>query len=201
MVRYFHYDPDNPRPVVGEQHTITNGMIRLRHTPTENSIMIDGFTAVNSPAALRLNQFACLYSRESGYRESNRIVYFSSAHNGATVLVNYSACGTVVIADDMNEIKQHLDESIQKELLNEASHVQFSNDILALRNAVATLGSNAALDEHNSDRFAHAHIRDSIIAETNARVVADNEVRALIPTFESDAVIENMLNSIFGGNS
>lgn len=145
MVKYIPYDPLNPVAIIGEQHTIVDGKIRLRHTPVEHSIKISNFTEVASPAALHLNEFACMYSRETAYRESNRIVYFSTAHNGATVLVNYSGTGTVVTADDMNEIKAHLDSAAESELMNEVAHNKFSNDILALQKAVATISSTYQL--------------------------------------------------------
>ncbi|MBO4779873.1 MAG: hypothetical protein J5497_04460 [Selenomonadaceae bacterium] len=145
MITYFPYDPENPQSVIGEQHTIERGQIRLRHVPTEHSIQIEGFSEVSSPAALHLNEFACLYSRETGYREANRIVYFSSAHNGLTIYVNYLACGTPLTADDANEIKAHIDSSVEKDLLNEVSHRQFSNDILALRNSIAAAQSDYQL--------------------------------------------------------
>lgn len=145
MVKYIPYDPLNPVAIIGESHTIVDGKIRLRHTPAEHSIKISNFTEVASPAALHLNEFACMYSRETAYRESNRIVYFSTAHNGATVLVNYSATGTVVTADDMNEIKAHLDAAAELELMNEVAHNKFSNDILALQKAVATISSTYQL--------------------------------------------------------
>ena len=159
MITYFPYDPENPQSVVGEQHTIERGQIRLRHVPTEHSIQIEGFSEIPSPAALHLNEFACLYSRETGYREANRIVYFSSAHNGLTVYVNYLACGTPLTADDANEIKNHIDSSAEKELLNEVSHRQFSNDILDLRNAATV--------------------------EQTARIKADNEINSRLETIAS----------------
>lgn len=145
MVKYIPYDPLNPVAIIGESHTIVDGKIRLRHTPVEHSIKISNFTEVASPAALHLNEFACMYSRETAYRESNRIVYFSTAHNGATVAVNYSATGTVVTADDMNEIKAHLDAAAESELMNEVAHNKFSNDILALQKSIATISSTYQL--------------------------------------------------------
>ena len=207
MVTYFAYDVTNPQAVTGERHTIENGRIRLRHTPVENSIKISNFTEVTSPAALHLNEFACLYSRETGYRESNRIVYFSSGHNGTTVLVNYYAVGTVVTADDMNEIKAHLDDADAKDILNSAEHTQFANDILSLQSAVATLNAAANIGVHDANPLAHVYIRNLITqetnariaavnTETNARIAADDSLRAMIP----DAyVLPTASASILGG--
>lgn len=173
MVKYFPYDPDNPQAVIGEQHTIKGGKIRLRHVPTENSISIEGFMEVPSPAALHINEFACLYARETGYRESNRIVYFSSAHNEQIIYVNYSACGTPLTADDANEIKEHLDSSAEKDVLNEVSHRQFSNDILGLRS--------------------------SITAEQTARINTDNEIFSRLATVGGAFELPVASSSVLGG--
>lgn len=173
LVKYFPYAPDNPQAVIGEQHTIKGGKIRLRHVPTENSISIEGFTEVPSPAALHMNEFACLYARETGYRESNRIVYFSSAHNEQIIYVNYSACGTPLTADDANEIKEHLDSSAEKELLNEVSHRQFSNDILSLQS--------------------------SISAEKTARINTDDEIFARLETVGGSYTLPTASANVKGG--
>lgn len=141
MVHYFAYDPTDLHPVEDERHVIDNGMIRLRHVPVENSIKIDGFTEVNSPAGLQRNEFACLYSRETNYRESNRLLYFSTAHNNTVVEVSYKTCGTPFTADDANEIKAHIDAGAIQLAQNEAAHTKFHNDILDLQSAVATISA------------------------------------------------------------
>ena len=196
MVTYFPYDQQNPQLVFGEQHTIFDGKVRLRHVPAEHSISVDGFSEVDSPAALKLNEFACLYSRETGYRESSRIVYFNPTHNGATVLINYHAVGTPVTADDMNEIKRHLDDAAQKNLLNEMSHAQFSNDIVELKNSIATLSSDYQMPAATADRLGGVKIGYGL-------EVVDGKLNVTINgagySIASESYINNMLNNIFGG--
>lgn len=108
METYYPYNLDNPKPVT-ERLVIDNGMIILRHIPKAGTLIIDGFKEVDSPINLQSNEFFCYYSADSLYREANRLVYFYRGLNGQRVTCHYGAVGTPIIADDMNEIKAHLD--------------------------------------------------------------------------------------------
>lgn len=109
MQTYYPYDIDNPQPVT-ERLVIKDGMIILRHIPKAGTLTIDGFTEVNSPINLQSNQFFCYYAADSLYRESNRLIYFYRGLSGQRVTCHYGAVGTPIIADDMNEIKAHIDK-------------------------------------------------------------------------------------------
>lgn len=194
MVRYFAYDPTDLHQVDSERHVIDNGMIRLRHLPVENSIQIDGFTEVNSPAGLQRNEFACLYSRETNYRESNRLLYFSTAHNNTVVEVSYKTCGTPFTADDANEIKEHLDAGAIQLAQNEAAHTKFRNDILDLQSAVATIsaaqGGGSSLGGIKIG--AGLEIVDGVLNCT-INAAADLPIASVED-------INTIINNIFGGN-
>ena len=110
MKRYYPYAPNAPTPIYGEEHVIENGQILLNHIPLADSIEIEGFRQTNS-AVLVANQFYCAYGSEYYYREANCIVRFSELHNGETVRVKYQQVGTIITANDMNEIKAHLENS------------------------------------------------------------------------------------------
>lgn len=110
MKTYYPYAPYSPEEVLGELHTITDGCIVLKNIPFENSIDIEGFKQTNS-VNLEENQFYCAYGADQLYRESNCTVYFHPAHNGEKVRVDYLHVGTVLDANDLNEIKAHLENA------------------------------------------------------------------------------------------
>ena len=110
MKQYFPYAPSSPTTIYGEEHVIENGQILLNHIPLADSIEIEGFRQTNS-AVLVANQFYCAYGSEYYYREANCIVRFNELHNGETVRVKYQQVGTIITANDMNEIKEHLENS------------------------------------------------------------------------------------------
>lgn len=108
MKTYHPYAPYEPKEVVGEVHKIQDGQILLDHIPFENSIVIDGFKQTHV-ASLPENTFFCPYGADQLYREASCIVYFNPIHNGQTVVVDYLQVGTIITAEDLNEIKAHLE--------------------------------------------------------------------------------------------
>lgn len=108
MKQYWPYEPSKPKAIYGEVHRIEDGMILLNHIPFLNSIEIDGFKQTNS-VSIQPGQFYCAYGEDLYYRESNCIVKFHERHNGQTVSVDYLQVGTIITANDMNEIKEHLE--------------------------------------------------------------------------------------------
>ena len=203
MVRYFAYDPTDLHQVDSERHVIDNGMIRLRHLPVENSIHIDGFTEVNSPAGLQRNEFACLYSRETNYRESNRLLYFSTAHNNTVVEVSYKTCGTPFTADDANEIKEHLDAGAIQLAQNEAAHTKFRNDISDLQSAVATISAAQGGAAYVLPT-ASASVKGGVKIGAGLEIV-DGVLNCTINAaadlpIASVEDINTIINNIFGGN-
>ena len=76
--------------------------------PFLNSVEIEGFVQTDSTEPLQ-HQFQCQYADDTFYRESNCQVNFNPIHNGETVLVNYLQVGTIITAEDLNEIKAHLE--------------------------------------------------------------------------------------------
>lgn len=179
MEKYFPYDISSPQKKSGEVHTITGGTIRLRHVPKENSIQISGFTQADSPASLQFNEFYCRYASDTLYRDSNRIVNFSNLRNGSTVSVDYYAVGTVVTADDMNEIKAHMENTDGQFVNVNFALTQHANDILNLQNQIA--GLNAAdIDAHDQSHNAHQFIQGLILTEESARTLADDNLATQI---------------------
>ena len=154
MTHYYPYDMANPVDITNEEHVVTNGQIRLRHVPLANSIIISGMVEKSTPNALQFNEFYCWYSEDSLYRDSNRLVYFNALKNNSTVRVSYKAVGTVVTADDMNEIKLHM-ENTDAQFVN----VQF------------------ALNQH---RDSISDLQSQIQAERNERIQSDNNLQTQI---------------------
>ena len=114
-----------------------------------------------------------------------------------TVSCSYGAVGTVLTADDANEIKYHLENS-EQQLLNFAFALDNqANDILALQRQIATIGAadiNAHDESHDAHQFiqglitteetarksADTNLQSSITSEISARQSGDNELRSLI---------------------
>lgn len=106
METYLKFNPLSTIRV--EETRIVEGyQVVLRHIPKRGSIVINGFMEVASDPAPY--QFACQYSNDSVYREANRVLIFNPANNAQEFLISYIAVGTVITADDMNEIKAHLE--------------------------------------------------------------------------------------------
>lgn len=106
MVTYLPYDP-NSTIRVEEQIQVADNKAFLRHIPKEGSIQIDGFTEVDgAPIG---NQFFCDYATDTLYRDANRVIRFHGVNDFTFLTVSYIAIGTVITADDMNEIKTHME--------------------------------------------------------------------------------------------
>lgn len=145
MQTYYPYNIDEPQSVT-EKLIIKDGMIILRHIPKAGTLTIDGFTEVFSPVNLQSNQFFCYYSADSLYRESNRLVYFYRGLSGQRVTCHYGAVGTPIIADDMNEIKAHIDKGDHDpELVAKVTALSAAVD--DLREDIADISINPELQE------------------------------------------------------
>lgn len=112
MERYYPYDIFSTERIE-ETLTVEDGLIQLRHTPKYRSVTIEGFNETDS-ISLQLNQFRVDYSLDTYYRESNRLLHFNTENNGKELTISYITCGTPITADDMNEIKNHLDSDHSK---------------------------------------------------------------------------------------
>ena len=175
METYFPYNVDNPQTVTGERHEIKDGMIRLRHIPKAGTLHIDGFTEVNSPVNLQSNQFFCYYAADSLYREANRLVYFYRGLGGQRVTCNYLAIGTPITAEDMNEIKEHLDKGGDDDSEINARIAQLANKISEVDRSARTI-----IVEHDKSISAHADIRKAI-----ADITIDPELVAKVDALSS----------------
>lgn len=109
MIRYLPFNPDSTVRVSETVH-ISGGKAFLRHIPKKGSVVIDGFLETDSVMP-QANQFSCLYATDSMYRDANRVLNFNKTHNGQDISVSYVAIGTVITADDMNEIKAHIEDT------------------------------------------------------------------------------------------
>lgn len=104
------YLPYNPQSTirVEEQIQVADNKAFLRHIPKEGSIQIDGFTETDNPDPAS-GQFFCDYAKDTLYRDANRVLRFHGVDDFTQITVSYIAIGTVITADDMNEIKAHLE--------------------------------------------------------------------------------------------
>lgn len=172
MKKYFPYELTKPAAVEDEQHQIVAGQIRLDHIPIEGTLTIRGFVEATSAANLQTNEFYCNYRRDTLYRESNRIVYFYRGRSGQVVYASYSAAGSPVTADDMNEIKDFMEASTKNFADASTAQTNLKNQFVNLQNETRT-----ALTAHNVNPDAHSDIRDKISAERSERVTADTSLQ------------------------
>lgn len=107
MEHYFPYDLYSTTRIE-EELVIEDGCCQLRHIPKYRSVVIDGFEETDS-VSLTLNQFHVSYSLDTYQRESNRLLFFNAENDGLKIKISYITCGTVITADDLNEIKAHLE--------------------------------------------------------------------------------------------
>lgn len=107
----YHAYNTNASTRLNETLTVNNGYIQLRHIPLKGSIVINNFLETNSFVNIGLNEFFCAYSLETYYRDANRLVLFNPNNDGKSLNVSYVAVGTPVTADDMNEIKSHIENN------------------------------------------------------------------------------------------
>lgn len=189
MKKYFPYDLSNPQPVAGELHRIVNGQIRLEHIPVEGTLEIHGYIEAKSATHLQANEFFCNYSRDTNYREANRIVWFSTTRNNNQVSCAYMACGSPVTADDMNEIGDFMAQT--SEQLTE------TNDAFAnLKNVVVNSNANAArlITEHEQNIDAHSDIRDAIRTNNEQNLLAHASINRNVDT--ANATANAAVNSV-----
>ena len=182
MKKYFSYDLSNPQPVAGELHRIVNGQIRLEHIPVEGTLEIQGYVEAKSATHLQANEFFCNYSRDTNYREANRIVWFSTTRNNNQVSCAYMACGSPVTADDMNEIGDFMRRTT--DTLTE------TNDAFAnLKNVVVNSNANAArlITEHEQNVDAHSDIRDAIRTNNEQNLLAHASINRNVDTANANA--------------
>ena len=116
MEMYISYNLESTARVE-EKATVTDRKVYLRHIPKQGSIEITDFwgdpagiieTTNREPAK---NRFFCDYALDSLYRDANRTLIFNSFNEGDMLTFTYTAIGTVITADDMNELKAHLENS------------------------------------------------------------------------------------------
>ena len=159
MKNFYPYNLQSAQTVELEPHKIVGGKIRLNHIPKEGSLNVRGFVEAKNASNLQSNEFFCSYRADSQYREANCTVYFWSGRSGQTVYCSYIAIGTIVTADDMNEIGDFINAANKNFSKHDDSLTNLKNLIVETRNEART-----SLVEHNQYRAAHSDIRDDINA-------------------------------------
>lgn len=171
MRTFFPYNLLSTQVVELEPHKIIGGKIRLDHIPKEGSLTVRGFIEASSAANLQSNEFFCSYRADSQYREANRLVYFYSGRSGQTVYCSYIAVGTVVTADDMNEIGEFMKAADKNFSRHDESLTALKNTIVETRNEART-----SLNEHNKYLAAHSDIRDDISNLARENLAAHSDI-------------------------
>ena len=109
---FHNFSPSTPWSVTGETKTIaSDGTIFLDYTPQNASLSIEGFTSTNDGGNQAAGEFYYDYAVSSNYKAATQIVYFNTSKAGTTVTVSYTAVGQVIKADQMNEIKSHMENT------------------------------------------------------------------------------------------
>lgn len=151
MVLYYPYNQTSTVRVE-ETLTVANRKIFLRHIPKKGSVVIEGFAETDSvnPA---INQFSCQYSTDSSYRDANRVLNFNAIHNGEEFFISYIAVGTVLTAEDMNEIKAHLE--------NDSIHANAIIDAWEIKGNAYAWGGTSGSDQHDVLRGIETTVKAS----------------------------------------
>lgn len=157
-MKYFHeFNPLQPFNHE-ESLQILNNRVRLSYIPLKDSVSIQGFLQESILGDVKSNSFWCDYRDYDGYRSANGELFFDSSKNGDVVNIKYLGVGTVLRADDMNEIADRLDS------LN-ASSESLQSDILNQRQLIKNIENHAvdALSNHDSNPNSHQDLRQSIV--------------------------------------
>ena len=157
-MKYFHeFNPLQPFNHE-ESLQILNNRVRLSYIPLKDSVSIQGFLQESILGDVKSNSFWCDYRDYDGYRSANGEVFFDSSRNGDVVNIKYLGVGTVLRADDMNEIADRLDS------LN-ASSESLHSDILNQRQLIKNIESKSvdALANHDWNPNSHQDLRQSIV--------------------------------------
>ena len=112
-MKYFQeFDPLHPIKY-DETLQIKDRKIHLSYIPLVDSVSIRGFLQESILSDVTYNTFWCDYRFDDGYRSANGEVIFDSSANNQYVDVSYRGIGTVLRAEDMNEVAESL-ESLDK---------------------------------------------------------------------------------------
>jgi len=155
--KFYPYDLQSAQVIELEPHKIVGGKIRLDHIPKEGSLTVRGFVEAKSASNLQSNEFFCSYRADTLYREANCTVQFWSGRANQVVYCSYIAIGTIVTADDMNEIGDFINAADKNFSRHDESLTNLKNLIVEARTEART-----SLVEHNQYRAAHSDIRDDI---------------------------------------
>lgn len=103
--------PGEEATILGEPHQVGEharpGFVFLSELPVNDSVVISGFDAVDSPPAA--GQFRVRYDGEMA-----GTVEFNLAHEGAAVEVDYSGSGSVLYAHQLNDLAAQNGDALQQ---------------------------------------------------------------------------------------
>ena len=156
MKTFYEFDPLHPFQFA-ETLQIKNRKVFLSYIPLVDSVSIRGFLQADSPSDVVSNSFWCDYRFQDGYRSANGEIIFDSSQNDHFVEISYLGVGTVLHAQDMNEVADSLD-SLDKSRNNSQSDVQD----LSIRAGVIESNAIDSLNSHNSNPDAHLQLQNSI---------------------------------------
>ena len=167
MKKFHEFEPLHPFRQ-DETLQVKNRKIHLAYIPLVDSVSIKGFMQVNSPSDVVSNTFWVDYRFDDGYRSSNAEILFHSSANEKFVDISYLGIGTILRAQDMNEVADSLEhfKSIETEHINSINN-------LGIRIGVVAENAENDLQKHELNLSAHPTIIESISAnrdEVNTRL-------------------------------
>ena len=172
MKTFIGYNINKPTEISNEIHTIINNQIRLKYIPKIGTLKIKGYVEAKNLTTMPVNGFYIDYKEKDGYLTCEGIVTFYTGHNGLSVTCDYSAVGTILDADTLNEIKAHMERVDALLNANDDQHSSFSSLIIGVRQEAA---NNLAM--HNIDTNAHSDIRQQLFLDENLNTAAHSELR------------------------
>ena len=145
-MKYFQeFDPLHPIRY-DETLQVKNRKIHLSYIPLVDSVSIKGFLQVQTPSDVNSNSFWCDYRFDDGYRSSNAEIIFDSSANDRFLEISYLGIGTVLRAEDMNEVAESLNSLDQT---RQESRADIEN--LKIRVNVFNENAQESLQNHNQN--------------------------------------------------
>lgn len=188
---YYDYDPNKSKETLSQSYTIPNTapyVVYLQHIPKQGTISISGFSEVTtSPNS---GEFKAEYG-VSG----KGLITFNSANAGQTITINYNACGTVMWAEDKQNIEGF--NSVRAIVDDSEQDLHSLNQVVeqATANLVREQVHSGVLDYSSEVTDAYHSINQGGIAtsdtQKNTNLFHIGDFKSIIDGYKLDVALDN----------
>jgi len=176
---------ETPLYITGEEHVIgedSNGLVRLEEACQKDSVSIAGFIEVYTEP--QTGQFQVKHGTDSIGREVGFYLKFNVLDNDKAITVDYFGMGSVIWAEDWNELNNRIDNAETKTIgptidtiisIPEEANGQISPTIKG-RTVTNLLGDKGGC-ENTADFTASFGIANTFELDPTNKIFGDNSIR------------------------